>query len=104
MTTPQAPGWHTLWATWKGGRVGVRFLIVAQKGGRFFTSPVGVVAGPEETLFPFEEQCESDWMDLSAHFTEDAMEELMEIAGFSAHTLLKIATLAQQKKPPTMRN
>lgn len=96
MTNPQAPGWHTIWATWRGGRVGVRFLIVAQKGGMFYTRPVGIVAGPENTLFEFAEQCESDWADLSKGFTDDAMEELMEIAGFSAHQLLQIARLAQQ--------
>ena len=95
--TMPIPTWHTLWATWKGGRLGVRFLVIAHKGGMFYTRPFGIVAGPENTLFEFPEQCESDWADLSLGFTDDAMEELMGVAGFSAHQLLQIARLATQK-------
>jgi hypothetical protein len=97
MTTPTAPARRTLWANWRGGRVGVQFDIVAKESRWFLTRPVGVVAGPESTLFEFPEQCEIGWADLSNGFTDDAMDELMSIAGFSAHQLLQIARLAHQK-------
>lgn len=91
--------WRTLWGNWRGGRVGVQFAIVARsKGGMFYARPVGVVAGPQQTLFEFPEECAPDWADLSRGFTDEAMEELMSIAGFSAHQLLQIARLAQQKE------
>ena len=96
--TPHAPGWHTLWGTYRGGRVGVEFCLKKENGGRFLTLPIGIVAGNPPVSFPFPEEYTLQWVDFTPGLTDDAIATLIEIAGFSAHDKMRIAFLAQQKE------
>ena len=87
---PPPPAWHTLWTVYKGARVGVEFEVFEKRGSLFITRPVALRVGPEGPRFPFAEDCPPGILDLSQGLKDDAIPELLPIAGFSAHERLKI--------------
>lgn len=97
------PVWRTVWGKWRGGRVGIQIEVLRQSGALFYTRPVGIVAGPGRTLFRFKEECDAGWLDLTLSSFSDPpesdIEELMQIAGFTAHEFLHIASLANKQVP-----